>query len=157
MYLLYHIFFVLSIVFFIFFKFFWAVTSLGFSPFFILYTYYIISFFVCQHFFLFFLNFFCVGGFGISFTLCIEYNKIFLILQYTNCTNFGKIQDQSLCKIPIDKIAGAWYNRKFADFARKIGPPLYHRISCLSIDKLHKNKKMPAGLTLPTGEREGRT
>ena len=129
---------------------------MGFSPFFILCTYYIISFFVCQHFFIFF-KFFCVGGFGISFTLCIEYNKIFFNLQYTKCTNFGINKNQSLCKIPIDKIAGAWYNRKFADFACKIGPPLYHRVSRLSIGKLHKNKKMPAGLTLPAGEREGRT
>ena len=105
-------------------------------------------------FFIFF-KFFCVGGFGISFTLCIEYNKIFLILQYTNYTNFGKIQDQSLCKFPIDKIAGAWYNRKFADFARKIGPPLYHRISCLSIGKLHKNKKNARGFDITRGRKRG--
>ena len=156
MYLLYHLFFVLLIVF-LFFLIFLGGDLIGlFSFLYLMYLLYHIFFCLSTLFFIFF-KFFCVGGFGISFTLCIEYNKIFLILQYTNCTNFGKIQDQSLCKIPIDKIAGAWYNRKFADFARKIGPPLYHRISCLSIGKLHKNKKMPAGLTLPAGEREGRT
>jgi hypothetical protein len=101
---------------------------------FILYINYIIRFLDCQQLFLFFKKMFFL-----SFILCINYSKIFLIcllcklhkilnfifIKFVqnsswhnlsivqNIQNFGMWRIKNLCKIPIDKNCNLWYNEKF--------------------------------------------